>query len=322
MAKIYVLHENDEWTEPLKTALKALQVPFELWHMADGAFNVLDTPPEGVYYNRMSASSHTRGHRYAPEYTSAVLHWLESHNRIVYNGTQALQFELNKAMQYAHLEKNNIQVPKTYVAMSKEDIIKSAKKMNGPFITKHNRAGKGLGVRLFYSIEGLVEYLDNEFEPSIDGITLIQQYIESKSKTITRSEFIDGKFLYAVEVDTSEGFELCPADACSIAIDSCPTTETPKEKFRILSEFNPSLIQQYEAFLRDARIQFAGIESIQDEDGNTYTYDINTNTNYNSDAEQKVNQFGMQEIARSLKNRLEQEFPQAITGTLTEKSGD
>ena len=29
-------------------------------------------PPNGVFYNRMSASSHTRGHRYAPEDTKIV----------------------------------------------------------------------------------------------------------------------------------------------------------------------------------------------------------------------------------------------------------
>ena len=28
-------------------------------------------PPEGVFYNRMSASSHTRGHRHAPEHADA-----------------------------------------------------------------------------------------------------------------------------------------------------------------------------------------------------------------------------------------------------------
>ncbi len=54
------------------------------------------------------------------------------------------------------------------------------------------------------------------FEEPIDGITLIQQYIEAPEPYITRCEFVGGQFVYAVKVDTSEGFELCPADACSI----------------------------------------------------------------------------------------------------------
>ena len=37
------------------------------------SLNTLNTPPQGVFYNRMSASSHTRGHRFAPEFTAVVL---------------------------------------------------------------------------------------------------------------------------------------------------------------------------------------------------------------------------------------------------------
>ena len=50
-------------------------------------------PPEGVFYNRMSASSHTRGHTYAPEYAAAVIEWLERHGRTVVNGRRALQLD-------------------------------------------------------------------------------------------------------------------------------------------------------------------------------------------------------------------------------------
>ena len=39
---------------------------------------------------------------------------------------------------------------------------------------------------------------------------------------ITRAEFIGGQFIYAVEVDTSDGFELCPADACAVGEAFCP----------------------------------------------------------------------------------------------------
>ena len=49
------------------------------------------------------------------------------------------------------------------------------------------------------------------FEPSIDGITLLQDFIDANPKVIKRVEFVNSKFLYTVEVDASEGFELCPA---------------------------------------------------------------------------------------------------------------
>ena len=33
MKKIYIIHENDEWIEPLQVHLYDLQIPFEDWHM-------------------------------------------------------------------------------------------------------------------------------------------------------------------------------------------------------------------------------------------------------------------------------------------------
>ena len=75
MSKIYVIHENDDWTRHLVNRLEELNLPYETWHLDKGTVNLLEAPPEGVFYNRMSASSHTRDHRYAPELTGAVLDW-------------------------------------------------------------------------------------------------------------------------------------------------------------------------------------------------------------------------------------------------------
>jgi hypothetical protein len=36
MSKIYVLHENDVWTEPLAAALDALGLPWESWFLDEG----------------------------------------------------------------------------------------------------------------------------------------------------------------------------------------------------------------------------------------------------------------------------------------------
>ncbi|HET9762523.1 MAG TPA: alpha-L-glutamate ligase, partial [Casimicrobiaceae bacterium] len=67
MSKIYVIHENDAWVEPLRAAFAALDLPYEEWFLSQGKLDLAEAPPQGVFYNRMSASSHTRGHRYAPE---------------------------------------------------------------------------------------------------------------------------------------------------------------------------------------------------------------------------------------------------------------
>jgi hypothetical protein len=262
-------------------------------------------PPQGVFYNRISASSHTRDHRFAPEFTEAVIAWLEHYGRTVINGTRALRLEVSKVNQYMALNTSKIATPKTLAAVGKQNIIEAAEALNmSSFITKHNRAGKGQGVHLFHSIEALRNYIESpDFDQPVDGITLIQQYIESPEPYIIRHEFIGGKFLYGVKVDTSQGFELCPADACSIEDMFCPTDGVASEikaKFEILQDYRPAFIEKYEAFLKHNNIQVAGIEAIQDADGNSYAYDVNTNTNYNSDAEQKANQFAMLELAKYL----------------------
>lgn len=65
MAKIFVLHENPDWLPPLASALDATGAPWEEWLLTKRAVDLSGPPPDGVFYNRMSASSHTRGHRFS-----------------------------------------------------------------------------------------------------------------------------------------------------------------------------------------------------------------------------------------------------------------
>ena len=58
-------------------SFKKINAPYEEWHMNKEKFDYKKAPPEGIFYNRMSASSHSRGHRYAPENTKNLLSWLE-----------------------------------------------------------------------------------------------------------------------------------------------------------------------------------------------------------------------------------------------------
>lgn len=306
--KIYVIHENEEWTNHLFKRLDELSLPYEDWFIDEGLVDLNEVPPEGVFYSRMSASSHTRGHRFAPELTESLLVWLEHHGRTVFNGSRALRLEVSKVNQYMALNAAGIQTPKTIAVNGQEQILKAAEKMDVPsFITKHNRAGKGLGVRLFHSLEALKEYVEgSEFEPSIDGITLIQEYIQAPEPFITRCEFVGGKFVYAVQVDTSEGFELCPADACRIDDLFCPVGEEVEEKpkFQVIEGFDDPILQKYEAFLQQNDINVAGIEFIRNAAGDIFTYDVNTNTNYNADAEAGAGKYGMLELAKFLGKEL------------------
>jgi len=85
--------------------------------------------------------------------------------------------------------------------LAREHIPRAAAAIGYPVILKHNRAGKGLGVKLIYSEAALQEHLASDaFEDSVDGIMLLQRYIKAAEPFITRVEFINGKLLYAARI--------------------------------------------------------------------------------------------------------------------------
>ena len=315
MSRIHVIHENAAWLPPLAEALDARRLPWTEWFLHTGAFDLSTPPPEGVFYNRMSASSHTRDHRFSAEFTASVLAWLTRWGRVVVNGPAALDLEISKVRQYAALEAAGIRTPRTVMVAGRDAIVDAAIRHfpGQPVILKPNRGGKGLGVQLFHTIEGLREHVasDAYVEP-VDGIQLLQAYIKAPRPIITRAEFTGGRFTYAVEVDTSEGFELCPADVCAIGDLACPVGETPDRpahKFTGTDGIDPVLRARLEAFLDRAHIDVAGIEFIIGADGLPLVYDVNTNTNYNPDAEARAGlagttRSGMGALAAYLGDRL------------------
>src|SRR5499427_587563 len=157
--RIHVIHENDAWVEPLRCQFEARSLPYAEWFLDEGVLDLREPPPQGVFYNRMSASSHTRDHRYAAEYAAAVLAWLARHGRTVVNGERALQLEVSKVAQYQALATCNIATPATIAVVGREHLAAAATELGYPIILKHNRAGKGLGVKLIYSDAALQQHL-------------------------------------------------------------------------------------------------------------------------------------------------------------------
>jgi len=308
MARIYVLHENEAWVRPLRAAFADLRLPYDEWFVDSGTVDLGAAPPPGVFYNRMSASSHSRGHRFGPEHTATLLAWLESHGRPVVNGWRAVQLEISKAAQYAALSRFGIRTPRTLVVTGRTRLAAAAagffESLGGaPVLMKPNRGGKGLGVRLFETPAALAAHVEGaDFEPPLDGAMLLQQYVRPPQPFIVRCEFVGGAFLYAVRVDASDGFELCPADACEAGDGFRPGEATPR--FEILDGFRHPLLERYRAFLAANDIAIAGIEFVTDAAGEAFTYDVNTNTNYNPEAEARAGRSGMHAIARYLGDRL------------------
>lgn len=304
--KVYVIHENPQWIPPFAAAFEAEGIPFEEWLLTDGSIDLAVEPPDGVFWSRLSASAHTRDHAYSKEFGRAVLRWLASWGRTVINGADVLELEVSKVAQHAALRHAGIEVPRTLAVFGSDDLRVSAERFGAPFISKHNQGGKGLGVRRWDSVDDFAAWVAGpDFEPSPDGITLLQELLVGRGAFITRAEFVAGEFVYAVRVDTSAGsFELCPAEAC--AIPDADGVE-PEPMFRLRDDVDPTLIDQFLAFLAAEGVGIAGIEFIETLDGRTVTYDVNTNTNYNPDVEASAPRSGPREIARWLGSLLPRE---------------
>ncbi len=299
--RVHVIHENAEWFPPFAAAFAAAGVPADEWLLTAGSIDLSAEPPQGVFWSRLSASAHTRDHADSKEYGRAVLRWLEASGRTVVNGSGVLELEVSKVAQHAALRRAGIDVPRTVAVFGKAELKERARAFDAPFISKHNQGGKGLGVRRHDSHADFDAWVDGDgFEPSPDGITLLQEYLWAREPFVTRAEFAGGEFVYAVRVDTSAGsFELCPAEACAVPGQDDAVAE-PLFRLREGIDAQHPLIRRYRDFLADAGIAVAGIEFIETLDGRTVTYDVNTNTNYNPDVEAASAVSGPGAIARYL----------------------
>ena len=301
---VYILHENPEWLPPFTRALDEAGVPWVDWELSSGSIDLTQAPPEGIFWSRLSASSPSRGHAHAKEVARSVLRWVEAAGRRVINGSGVIEFEVSKVAQYVALAAEGFDVPRTVAVFGREELVERAQTLPAPFITKHNQGGKGLGVRRFDSQEDFAAYATgDDFEEPIDGVTLLQEHLVAAEPFVTRAEFIGGRFVYAVRVDTSGGtFELCPAEACAVppagfapAVCEVPGAEAaqpielqaPAPLFTERTEITAAhpLIVRLEAFLAARGIEIAGVEFFETADGRVVPYDINTNTNYSPDVE-------------------------------------
>ena len=281
--KLYVLHENPEWYAPLAAAFDRAGLPHQQWLLGEAVIDLSQPPPDGVFWSRMSASSHTRGHPFAKDQTRGVLAWLESHGRRVVNGRRVLDLEMSKVEQFAALRAAGFDVPRTITVAGTSGLAAAARRIPVPFISKHNQGGKGLGVRMFATHQEFDDYLAGPgYEPPVDGITLLQEYLVAARPQVTRVEIVGNEFIYAITADTARGgFQLCPADAC--ATDGHGAARP--SLFALREGFSDPIIGRYLEFAANQGIGIAGFEFIETADGRLVTYDINTTTNYNADIE-------------------------------------
>lgn len=293
---VHVLHENPEWMPPFAAAFAAEGVDWDETLVTGGSLDLTAEPPPGLWWSRMSASAHTRGHTAAAEHARALLDLLEAYGRRVVNGRAVLDLELSKVRQLALLRAAGVAVPRTIAVVGDrpDDLLAGAAAIGPPVVVKPNRGGKGLGVTKFDSVDELAAALPALDEP-VDGVLLVQEYVEPSRPRITRAEIVGGELVYAITADTERGgFQLCPADAC--AVDG-----TPASLFALRTEPLPAgLADAYESFARWHGLEVAGFEFIETADGRAVTYDVNTNTNYNPDVEAVAPRSAARAVARYL----------------------
>lgn len=299
MTVLHVLFENEDWMPPLRTALAARNIEVVEHRVVDGHVDLSAVPPQGVFLNRMSPSSHTRGHQGGVTFLQQYLRVLEAHGRRVLNGSRAFDLEVSKVRQDLALQAAGIRTPRTLAVVGGPERLKAAARtMDLPFITKDNQGGKGLGVQLFRALDAFDQYVDSEaFVVGPDNVTVLQQYIAPRGRFITRVEIVGGVFQYAIKSSTEGGFELCPADACAIGDDFCPVGDDARFSLREdITEDDP-LVRAYIRMMAANGLDIAGIEFVEDDAGIRYTYDINGTTNFNGDVERQHGLSGMGAIA-------------------------
>jgi len=144
-----------------------------------------------------------------------------------------------------------------------------------PLLLKANIGGSGAGIVRYEKREELEEAVRERFLPeSVDMVLLLQDLVPARGGTIVRVETLGGTFLYAIEVESGGGFDLCPADACIAAPGHAAvrmTAVTPP----------PELIDAAERIARAAGLDVGGVEYlIDDRDGTPRFYDINALSNF------------------------------------------
>lgn len=294
---IAVYYEHPEWFRPLFAELDRrgiAYVPLDAGRHRYDATNG-DGRQFGLVFNRMSPSAYLRGRGHSILYTLNYLAHLEHLGVRVVNGLGAFRIETSKALQLALLKSLGLPFPAARVINHADEAPAAAEGLRFPVVVKANIGGSGAGIVRYDQPEDLARAArDGRIDLGLDQTALVQEYIPARGGTITRVEVLDGRYLYAIAVETGTRFNLCPADICQSedgtpADASCPV-EAPKQGLKVVAAAPPDeAIADVERILRTAGIEVGGVEYIVDDrDGQRYYYDINALSNFVADAPRVV----------------------------------
>ncbi|HEX8401957.1 MAG TPA: alpha-L-glutamate ligase [Allosphingosinicella sp.] len=276
MPDLAILYEHPKWFEALFAVLERRGIRFEAIRLSDHRFDPAAAAlPAPVILSRVAMSSFLRESDHGIFYAQSLLaHWAARGARVL-NGADVLAIDSSKARQLSLITGLGLSIPDTRVVHRPDDLVAAAQTMRYPLLVKANIGGSGAGI-VGYSSEAelAASVRDGSTPDSIDKVLLVQDYAPARGGVITRIETLGGKFLYAIEVETGESFDLCPADACLAAPGRTAikmTAVTPA----------PAIIEAAERIAHAVGMDVGGVELlIDDRDGVARFYDINALSNF------------------------------------------
>jgi len=271
-----ILFEHPTWFEPLFAALERRGVEYAKLPLAGHSFDPeAAAPPAPLILSRLAMSAFLREPEHPIFYASALLdHWRRRGARVL-NGPEVIALDSSKARQLALISSLGLAVPRTRVVHRARDLVEAAADMPFPLLVKANIGGAGAGIARYGSREELAEAVAAGTVPlSIDQVLLLQDYVPARGGTILRIETLAGRFLYTLEVDTGDSFDLCPADAC---------VARPGRAAIGMRAVTPAaeIAAAAERIAEAAGLDVGGVELlIDDRDGAPRFYDINALSNF------------------------------------------
>ena len=271
-----VVYEHPQWFEPLFAALARRGVDFARTPLAGHSFDPAGSPPPApVTLSRVAMSSFLREPEHPIFYAQSLFaHWEAQGGRVV--NASALPVDTSKARQLSLISSLGLAIPATRVVHRRADLVRAAEGLRYPVLVKADIGGSGAGIVRYDTSEELAEAARAGSTPvGVNGVSLIQEYTPRRGDRITRVEVMNGRILYAMEVESpGDTFDLCPADACLVRPGAAALTMTRIEP-------DADLARAVLAIAREAKMEIGSVEClIDDRDGTRRFFDINALSNF------------------------------------------
>jgi hypothetical protein len=280
---IAILYEHPNWFKPLFAELERRRVPYERIPIRDHHYDPAQRLcPYSLIVNRISAYPSGGSHPEIILYVKQYLAYLASIGAKVINGYRSYQVGTSKAMQLDIFEQLGLRYPRARVIHHADQAVPAAAGLSFPIVVKPNVGGSGTGILKFNSLDELrLATSARALDLGIDHTALVQEFLPAKDRIIIRVELLDGKFLYALRLATTEdSFNYCPADGCNVEnADLAVESYRPPDR----------VIREVQEVLAAAGADLGSVEYLTcEDDDQIYYYDINPLSNFVADATRVV----------------------------------